>query len=133
MHQHIRIGAATLAAWVGVSQAQVISWNWDRFGTVRGDRVAGVVPASNWNNSWPAYGTQDLIDDSGVPTSMDIAWASFNDWTVNEPAPANPGQDADGSYNRELLNGYLNAGEAAWEPPITYTEVTISDVPFGSY
>ena len=42
MHQHIRIGAATLAAWVGVSQAQVISWNWDRFGTVRGDRVAGV-------------------------------------------------------------------------------------------
>lgn len=115
------------------ASAAVVSWNYDRFGTVDNARQAGVVLVANWNNSWPANPTTDLIDDSGAATTVDISYASFNTWTVNEPSPANPGQDADGSYNRELLNGYLNAGNAAWGPSITSTSVAISQIPYSSY
>ena len=44
-----------------------------------------------------------------------------------------PGQDADGSYNRELLNGYLNSGPAGWNPPITHSNVVISQIPYAAY
>lgn len=110
----------------------IVGWNYDRYGTVNGSRVAGVEPAANWNNTWPNNPVTNLIDNNGVPTTLDIAYSSYNTWTVNNPQ-ANPGQDADGTYNRELLNGYLNAGNAGWNPPITASSVTLTEIPHGQY
>lgn len=108
----------------------VVSWNQDVNGTVSGANVAGLVPVSNWNNSWPSNPTTDLIDDSGTATTLDIATASFNTWSV---VGSHPGQDADTTYNKELLNGYLNAGPAGWNPPITYSQVALSEIPYARY
>ncbi|USN99532.1 MAG: PEP-CTERM sorting domain-containing protein [Phycisphaeraceae bacterium] len=126
----VAAGATTLAA---TAQASVVSWCWDDWGTVTGpDQYAGVVSAANWNNSWPTYQTTDLFDSSGAATTLDLGWASFNSWNISGAA-VHPGQDADGTYNRELLHGYLNAGYADWGPPITYSEVAISEIPYTVY
>jgi hypothetical protein len=108
----------------------VVSWNLDHNGGVSGSNVAGLVPVSNWNNSWPSNPTTDLIDDSGAATTLDIAIASFNTWSVTG---SHPGQDVETTYNKELLNGYLNAGPAGWNPPITYSQVAMSEIPYSSY
>ncbi|MBB5350869.1 hypothetical protein HNR46_001103 [Haloferula luteola] len=114
------------------AQADTVSWNYDRYGTVNGDRIAGVEPVANWNNSWPDNPVTNLIDDSGEVTSLDLTVTSFNGWTVNNPQ-GNPGVDGDGTYNRELLNGYLNAGQAAWSPNPTFTSVQLTQIPYASY
>jgi hypothetical protein len=117
--------AATLTA-----QASTVSWNYDRNGTVTGSNVAGVSPAANWNNSWPANPTTNLIDKDGVATTLDLAYTSFNNWNIQG---THPGVDGDGSYNKELLNGYLNAGPAGWNPPVTSSSVTLSQIPYPDY
>ncbi len=122
----ILISLATAAT----AHAAVISWNYDRFGTVEGTAVAGVVPAANWNNTWPADPTTDLIDDSGSTTTLDISYTSFNTWSIQG---SDPGLDGDGSSNKRLLNGYLNAGPAEWGPPVTASSVAISQIPYASY
>ena len=127
----LRLSALFLAT-AALASASVVSWNYDRFGTVSGSREAGLVRVANWNNSWPSDPRTDLIDDSGAATTVDLAYTSFNGWTVNSPQ-ANPGVDADGSYNRELLNGYLNSGPAGWGPPVTYSQVVLSQIGYGFY
>lgn len=127
-----KIGAAAFlfAAAMGLN-AQVIGWNLDNNGTVSGaGSYAGVVPANNWNNSWPSNPTSNLIDNSGAATTLNLAYGSFNTWSIQG---SHPGADADGSYNRELLNGYLNAGPAAWGPSITNSYVTLSQIPYAQY
>jgi hypothetical protein len=119
----------TLAA-IGSAHAATVSWNYDSNGTVTGPAVAGVVPVSNWNNSWPANPTTDLIDDTGAATTIDLSYTSFNTWSIQG---SHPGVDGDGSYNKELLNGYLNAGPAGWGPPITSSSVAISQIAYASY
>jgi MprA protease rhombosortase-interaction domain-containing protein len=123
------LAIATMVFAVAPARA-VVSWNQDSNGTVTGANVAGLVPVSNWNNSWPSNPTTDLIDDSGAATTLDIVISSFNTWSV---VGSHPGQDADGSYNKELLNGYLNAGPAGWNPPITYSEIAMSEIPYAAY
>jgi len=121
---------ALLGASAGIASASIVSWNYDRNGTVSGSNVAGVVPVANWNNSWPSNPTTNLIDDSGAATTVDIAYTSFNDWNI---VGSHPGVDLAGTYNKELLNGYLNAGPAGWGPPITYSRVTLSQIGYASY
>ncbi len=121
---------ALACALCSVASASVISWNYDRFGTVAPANVAGIEPAANWNNSWPDNPTVDLVDDTGAATTLDLAYTSFNDWSV---IGSGPGMDADGSFNRNLLNGYLNAGNAGWGPPITSSSVTLTQIPFAQY
>lgn len=121
---------ALLGASAGIAPASVVSWNYDRNGTVSGANVAGVVPAANWNNSWPSNPTTDLIDASGAATTIDLAYTSFNDWNI---VASHPGADLDGTYNKELLNGYLNSGPAGWNPPITYSQVVLSGISYGFY
>ena len=125
----LRIPALFLAS-AAVASAAVVSWNYDRNGTVGGSNVAGVVPVANWNNSWPSNPTVNLVDDSGAATTLDLAYSSFNDWNI---VGSHPGVDADGSYNRELLNGYLNSGPAGWNPPITYSQVVLGEIGYGTY
>ncbi len=114
----------------GVASAAVVSWNYDRNGTVSGSNVAGIVPVANWNNSWPSNPTTDLVDDSGAATTVDLAYTSFNDWNI---VGSHPGADLAGTYDKELLNGYLNAGPAGWGPPITSSQVTFSQIPYAQY
>lgn len=114
MKKQIALGlAAALSA-----HASIVSWNYDSNGTVAGSAIAGIAPAANWNNSWPSNPTTDLIDRDGLPTTLDITYTSFNTWNIQA---SHPGVDGDGSYNKELLNGYLNAGPAGWGPPVTAT------------
>ncbi len=108
----------------------IVSWNYDRFGTVSGALVAGVEPAAHWNNSWPDDPRIDLIDHQGAPTTLDIEYSSYNTWSMQGTAPA---LDADGTGNKRLLNGYLNAGPAGWSPPVTSSSVTLSQIPHGYY
>lgn len=111
-------------------QASIVSWNYDRNSTVTGSAVAGISPATNWNNSWPANPTTDLIDKDGLPTTLDLAYTSFNNWNIQG---THPGLDGDGTSNKELLNGYLNAGPAGWNPPITSSSVSLSQIPYPKY
>ena len=117
--------AATLTA-----QASIVSWNYDRNGTVTGSAIAGVSPAANWNNTWPANPTTDLIDKDGQATTLDLAYTSFNNWNIQG---SHPGLDGDGTSNKELLNGYLNAGPAGWNPPVTSSSVSLSQIPYPNY
>ncbi|MCW1924532.1 glycoside hydrolase family 27 protein [Luteolibacter arcticus] len=107
-----------------------VSWNYDRFGTVTGSAIAGVVPVANWNNSWPSNPLSNLIDSAGNPTSLDITYGSQNTWSIQGSSPA---LDGNGTSNKRLLNGYLNAGPAAWNPPVSRSSVTLSQVPHGYY
>jgi hypothetical protein len=128
--------AAILAVALGTlavkTQAQVISWNFDVNGTVSGaGDSAGVVLANNWNNSWPSNPTTGLIDNSGTATTLNLSYGpTAYAWSIQG---SHPGQDADGSYNRELLNGYLNDGPATWNPPITSSFVTLTSIPYAQY
>ena len=134
--------AALLVILAATSQAAaVVSWNVDANGTITGaNQVAGVVPAANWNDSWLENGNtgsfgnpitiNDLIDNSGAATTVDVTYVSWNFWSVQG---STPGQDADGTYNRNLLNGYLNAGPAGWNPPVAYSSVALSEIPYAQY
>ncbi|MEO5913240.1 MAG: glycoside hydrolase family 27 protein [Luteolibacter sp.] len=109
---------------------QTVSWNYDRFGTVSGTAVAGVVPVANWNNSYPNNPVIDLIDSSGIATTLDISYSSYNNWSIQGSTPA---LDGNGASNKRLLNGYLNAGPAAWNPSTIQTSVGLSQIPHGYY
>ncbi len=123
-------GAALLAVMAASAQAQVISWNLDNNGTIGGAaQYAGVVSANYWNNSWPSNPTTDLIDNSGLATTLDLSYTSANSWSMTG---SHPGVDGDGSYNKELLNGYLNSGVAGWTQ-IATSFFTISEVPYSQY
>ena len=128
--QPMRALLAISLATATTASAATVSWNYDRNGTVTGTAVAGVVPVANWNNTWPSNPTTDLIDDTGAATTIDISYASFNDWNIQG---SHPGVDGDGTSNKELLNGYLNAGPAGWGPPTTQSSVAISQIPYASY
>ena len=118
-----------------VCSADVVSWNYNSYGDAYGERatdVAGVVPysASYWNDSWLDGTVTDLPDSTGTPTTIDISWESFNTWYVQN---SHPGVDDDGSYSKEILNGYLNSGPAGWGPSITYSAVTLSEIEYETY
>lgn len=130
-HNTWKLAAALVVAVATGASAQVISWNLDNNGGLGGaSQYAGVVSANYWNNSWPSNPTTDLIDNSGTATTLDLAYASWGTWSIQG---SHPGQDANGSYNKELLNGYLNAGPAGWNPPITDSHVTLTQIPYAQY
>ena len=120
--------ASVCALAVTTAQANVVSWNLNNYGDAYGTQstdVAGVVSASNWNDSWLDGRTTDLLDNTGAATTMDIATDSNSGtWAI---AFSHAGTDSDGSYNKEILNGYLNGTGAA------SASVTLSEIPYGSY
>lgn len=129
--------------------AQVISWSFDQygFGNANGgsgvpvpNTSAGVVSAYNWNDSWSenysayASGTpvtvNNLFDNSGTATTLGLSYNSYNGYYLQNSHPA---QDADGSYNRQMLNGFLNAGPATWNPPVTQDTISLTNIPYAQY
>ncbi|GAA5483098.1 PEP-CTERM sorting domain-containing protein [Haloferula sargassicola] len=111
--------------------AGVISFNIDNNGTVGNPdgtynnlMVAGVVPTIGWINDWNTYPTTDLPDNTGTATTMDYS-SSSNSGTWSQGG--HPGQDADTTFNREMLNGYLNGTGA------NSTSITLSQIPYSLY
>ena len=130
-------------------QAQVISWSFNQYGFSNAGQntgvpvpntQAGVVSAFNWNDSWSenssayAYGTpvtvNNLFDNSGTATATSLSYNSYNGYYIQN---SNPAQDADGTYNRQMLNGFLNAGPATWSPPVTQNTISLSSIPYLQY
>lgn len=108
---------------------RVISWNLDNNSTINPGDLAGLAPATNWVDSWLNNVTTALPDNTGVATTMNLNYGSFNSWSVG----GHPGLDANGTANREMLNGYLNSGPAAWGPWTTNTWVSLTNVPYALY
>lgn len=110
-----------------LSATTVVSFNIDNNGTVgnpdgtyNGTQSAGIYSTVGWINNWYTYPTSNLPDSTGVATSINITTSS-NSGTWSQGG--HPGQDTDGSYNKELLNGYLNGTGA------NSTSVTLSGIP----
>jgi len=123
------------------SQAQnVVSWNINVDSTIAGsNQIAGLVTAPYWNNSLQLDGNatgdpviaSNLVDNNGNTTTITVAQNSTqNSWDYWAVRFATPGQNADGTYNGRLLNGYQNKG--ASEAPYT-SSVTISGIPYSAY
>jgi hypothetical protein len=130
----VMLGLLSAMSFVSVCHAaDIVSWNYNRYGdaySTQSTDVAGVAPASYWNDSWLDGRTTDLLDNTGAATTVDISWASFNSWSIQG---SHPGTDTDGSYNKKILNGYLNSGPAPWGPNITYSAATLSQIGYSSY
>jgi autotransporter-associated beta strand protein len=151
--------AFILAATPSTTRAQVnltpdpnltISWdlNQDGFaaavgggGTPVPDTTAGLVLATNWNDGWEenysdvsssGVTVTGLFDITGAATAASLTYAGYNGYAANDYSQRPP-QDANGTFNMQMLNGYLNAGPAAWSPPITNSYVTISNIPYPDY
>lgn len=136
-----KMGLAAAAAIVVMASightAEIVSWNYNRYSDAygsgaQGTSVAGTgaYSASWWNDTWLDGRTTDLLNNAGTATTIDISWVSFNSWSIQG---SHPGTDADGSYNKEILNGYLNSGPAGWNPPLTHSAVTLSEIGYSSY
>jgi autotransporter-associated beta strand protein len=109
---------------------RVISWNLDDYSTVNPTDLAGVAPATNWVDTYLNNVTTGLPDNSGAVTTMNLSYGSVNTYQIQS---SHPGYDANGTANKEMLNGFLNAGPASWGPPTTNTDVAITNVPYAQY
>jgi hypothetical protein len=147
MKLHLFAACAAVASLLALSgqgrAAAVVSFNIDIAGTIGGDgainasgqspaeAIAGVVPVGNWTGTWNGsfqnFGPTNLIDSNGNPTTLDITGVGFGDYAISF---SHPGQDADGTWNKELINGYMNAG-ASVNPPVS--TFTLSEIPYAAY
>ncbi|HLP78369.1 MAG TPA: autotransporter-associated beta strand repeat-containing protein [Candidatus Paceibacterota bacterium] len=109
---------------------RVISWNLDDWSTVNPTDLAGLAPATNWVDTWLNDATTSLPENTGATTTLNLSRGSFNTWHLQG---SHPGLDADGTANRELLNGYMNSGPAGWGPWTTNTWVTLTNIPYARY
>jgi len=108
----------------------VISWNLDDWSTINPNDLAGLAPATNWVDTYLNNITVGLPDNTGTATTLNLSWSSFNTYQIDN---FHPGYDANGTANRELLNGFLNAGPAAWGPPVTNTYIALTNIPYAQY
>jgi hypothetical protein len=128
--------ATSLALTAGAHAVTAISYNWDLYGTIptNSTSYAGVVSVANWNNSWPGTNTPptvgsptlNLIDNSGAGTTMDIYFSGTGQWQLN-PLNTAPSVDADGTYNKRLLKGYV---DMVGGNPVT---VNLAEIPYAQY
>jgi len=119
-----------------VSAAGVVSFNYDVNGGVPSGATdtAGVVDAAFWNSSFALDGNagggnstySDLNDDSGNPTTLDITTSTAFLFSIGGA----PGQDADGTWNKSMLNGYLNSGSTS-SPAVS--SFTVAEIPYARY
>lgn len=114
---------------VGV-EAQVVSV---KYGSelIPSGGLAGVVLAPNWNNAASMSSSvsgSSLLDNSGAATTIGYTLSTpqgWGGWSVG----GTPSQDADNSYNKLLLNQYLNSATAYGNPE----SLSLSGVAYGQY
>jgi hypothetical protein len=117
----------TVAAGV---QAQVVSV---KYGSelIPSGGLAGAVLAPNWNNSASmnfSVSGSSLLDNSGAATTIAYTLATPQTWGGWQIG-ATPSQDADGSYNKLMLNQYLNSAPNYGNPE----SLSLSGISYGQY
>jgi hypothetical protein len=104
------------------TNGQVISWNENNSNTVPSAALAGVVPATNWNNSTAGM---SLADNTGAASGASFSIAgTWGPWQITTVS----GADADGTYNRRLLGGYANTSSGVG-PEV----FSITGIPYSTY
>jgi hypothetical protein len=138
-----------MAGFIGVAaattQAQsTISWNMDRWGFTLAPGNNGGLPvpnttagapgyvAANWNSAWnegvsssSSATVNNLWNSSGNNSGASITYSCRDLWQIQM---SNPAQDADGTYNKQMLNGYLDSGLAGLS-----STIAISSIPYSTY
>jgi Bacterial alpha-L-rhamnosidase concanavalin-like domain len=112
-----------------VTNGQVISWNDNNGYTIPGTGTAGVVAATNWNNSNPGSdgGLSALSDSTGAATSAGFTvTGTYGGWGIGGAT----GPDADGTYNKFLLGGYANTSSGVSGGVEVFS---ISGIPYSAY
>ncbi len=108
----------------------VVSVNFENWGSIEQDRYAGVVDVANWNDTWLDNGKvspmTDLRDSTGATTTMSVAWTG-GEWGIRLWDGNASGVDTDGRRNVSLMKGYLDA-----HAPES-TTATFTDIPYASY
>ncbi len=112
------------------AEAQVISWSDDNGVSSGGNYVpptgvAGIAPAINWNNSNQSQGTSfsGLVDNTGAATTLGFSiGGTWGDWGIN--LVTSP--DANGTYNEEMLAGYINTSSGIGPETISLTGIPYS-------
>ena len=110
--------------------AQIISWHWNgsrttgstAFGTIPTGGFAGlpgVTSVSFWNQS--IGNMPNLVDSTGAATGMGFAIQNSSYYSIQNFLPA---QDADGSYNKVMLNTYSDNNN---------NNYTLTGIPYASY
>jgi hypothetical protein len=133
--------ALSLAMGVAAQAQSVISFNVDVFGTISGgSQYAGVVSAPNWNDTWLMNGNasgstgltwNNLVNNAGAGTGMSATYVNYlNWWQYYSIQGSAPGQDSDGSYNRNLLNGFFNDGASNDGGG---ANLSLASIPFAQY
>ena len=114
--------AVVAAVTTGVQAQNIISWNENNGQTIPATGVAGVVAATNWNNSINGI---SLNDESGASTGAAFTiggtWGVWGIAGVTSP-------DGDGTYNRAIFTGYANTSSGIG--PETFS---ITGIPYLSY
>jgi Bacterial alpha-L-rhamnosidase 6 hairpin glycosidase domain/Alpha-L-rhamnosidase N-terminal domain/Bacterial alpha-L-rhamnosidase C-terminal domain/Bacterial alpha-L-rhamnosidase concanavalin-like domain/F5/8 type C domain/Protein of unknown function (DUF642) len=107
---------------VNFTNGQIISWNENDGNTIPSTGSAGVVSATNWNNSNTGM---SLSDNTGAASGASFSIAGWwGPWEIT----AVGGPDATGVYNRALLSGYANTSSGAG-PEI----FSITGIPYFTY
>lgn len=106
------------------ASAKTVSWHINNGnGPLAATDFAGVNPVTNWVVATGNGTISNLGDNTGVATTLDItASSAFGPWRMSGTTPA---QDSDGSYNKRMINPYLNAAGN--------TSVTIAQNPYLNY
>ena len=139
-----------IAGFIGVAaattQAQsTISWSMDRWGFTLATGNNGGLPvpsttagapgyvAANWNDAWneglagsTSATVNNLWDSSANNSGASITWSCNDLWQLNQ---SQPGIDPDGTYNREMLNGYLDSNSGT----STSSTIAISSIGYSTY
>src|SRR5437899_1098511 len=71
--------------------------------------VAGVVPQANWNNLGKSGDSVNLVDSSGNPSGVTIAWDASGTWTQSTSNNTGGIAVTQGSPDANLMNGYLDS------------------------
>lgn len=109
----------------------VISWNLDDWSTINPTDLAGLAAATNWVDTYLNNITIGLPDNTGAATTMNLGYGSYNTYQV---FGSHLGFDANGTKNREVLNGFLNNGYTSpWNTTFTNTYVSLTNVPYAQY
>jgi PKD repeat protein len=116
--------AIVLAALAGSASANTVSWHINNGnGPLAATDLAGVNPVTNWVVATGNGTINNLGDNTGAATTLDITASSpFGPWRISGTTPA---QDSDGSYNKRMINPYLNAAGN--------TSVAIAQAPYAQY
>lgn len=93
--------------------------------------VAGVIPASNWNNGDGATGgLEALVNDVGgigTPTTAAVSWTSNATWTAHNTPGGSSGDQI-------LTNGYIDDTSEGLNNPSIPTTISFTGIPFvGAY